>query len=111
MARSLRIEYEGTVYHWMQRSEIDPPAASNSVDWSYKTKLPEERHHRPLQGELMAILEKELIPRRVTLEQAYQRVQDLTSRRVPKLRRWCERTAPTELTDFIWNGLKKRDGR
>lgn len=35
------------------------------------------RHHRSLQGELMAILEKELIPRRVTVDQAYQRVQEL----------------------------------
>ncbi len=35
------------------------------------------RHHRSLQGELMAILEEELIPRRVTVDQAYQRVQEL----------------------------------
>ena len=35
------------------------------------------RHHRSLQGELMAILEEELIPRRVTVDQVYQRVQEL----------------------------------
>ena len=35
------------------------------------------RNHRSLQGELMAILEEELIPRRVTADQAYQRVQEL----------------------------------
>ena len=35
------------------------------------------RHHRSLQGELMAIIEEEMIPRRVTVDQAYQRVQEL----------------------------------
>lgn len=35
------------------------------------------RHHRSLQGELMAIIEEEMIPRRVTIDQAYQRVQEL----------------------------------
>ena len=36
-----------------------------------------KRHHRSLQGELMAIIEEEMIPRRVTVDQAYQRVQEL----------------------------------
>jgi len=36
-----------------------------------------KRHHRSLQGELIAILEEELTPRRVTVDQAYQRVQEL----------------------------------
>lgn len=35
------------------------------------------RHHRSLQGELMAIIEEEMIPRRVTVDQVYQRVQEL----------------------------------
>ena len=35
------------------------------------------QHHRSLQGELMVILEEELIPRRVTVDQVYQRVQEL----------------------------------
>ena len=35
------------------------------------------QHHRSLQGELMVILEEELLPRRVTVDQAYQRVQEL----------------------------------
>ena len=36
-----------------------------------------KRHHRSLQGGLIAILEEELTPRRVTVDQAYQRVQEL----------------------------------
>lgn len=35
------------------------------------------RHHRSLQGELMAIIEEEMAPRRLTIDQAYQRVQEL----------------------------------
>jgi len=35
------------------------------------------RHHRSLQGELMAIIEEEMTPRRMTVDQVYQRVQEL----------------------------------
>jgi antitoxin FitA len=35
------------------------------------------RNHRSLQGELMAIIEEEMMPRRMTVDEAYQRVQEL----------------------------------
>ena len=35
------------------------------------------RHHRSLQGELMAIIEEEMTPRRMTVDQVHQRVQEL----------------------------------
>ena len=37
-----------------------------------------KRHHRSLQGELMAILEEELAIRRVTVDQVYQQVQEMS---------------------------------
>ena len=36
-----------------------------------------KQHHRSLQGELMAILEETLAPKRLTLEELVQRVQEL----------------------------------
>ncbi len=36
-----------------------------------------KRHHRSLQGELMAILEEALNPRRLTVEEAYKKIRAL----------------------------------
>jgi antitoxin FitA len=36
-----------------------------------------KRHHRSLQGELMAILEESVVPRKLTVRQVYQQVKDL----------------------------------
>ncbi len=36
-----------------------------------------KRHHRSLQGELMAILEDSVVPRKLTVRQVYKQVKDL----------------------------------
>ena len=36
-----------------------------------------KRHHRSLQGELMAILEESVVPRKLTVRQVYEQVKDL----------------------------------
>lgn len=36
-----------------------------------------ERHHRSMQGELLAILEETLTERKLTVDDVYQRIQDL----------------------------------
>jgi plasmid stability protein len=36
-----------------------------------------KRHHRSLQGELLAILEESVAPKRLTLEEAYRQVREL----------------------------------
>ena len=43
-----------------------------------------KRHHRSLQGELLAILEESVTPRRLTLEEAYRRVRKLGLRTEPE---------------------------
>ncbi|MGY4707420.1 FitA-like ribbon-helix-helix domain-containing protein [Candidatus Bipolaricaulota sp. J31] len=50
----------------------------NVPDWLVKRlKERAKRHHRSLQGELMAILEEALSPKRLTVEEAYRKIRAL----------------------------------
>ena len=40
-----------------------------------------KRNHRSLQGELMSILEETLLPRQLTIEEAYQKIRRLNLRK------------------------------